>query len=96
MSRHMIERTTVRLPQELLKRAKKKAAAEGRTLTALIEDGLRWVVSSSEKPKKAARVLPRISAASGGPLPGFEENVHASAQDMEDREYVERLNRGFK
>ena len=40
-----MERTTVRLPQDLLKRAKRKAAAEGRTLTSLIEDGLRMVVS---------------------------------------------------
>src|SRR6202022_2445698 len=33
MSRHMAERTTVRLPEDLLNRAKRKAAAEGRTLT---------------------------------------------------------------
>ncbi len=38
----MAERMTVRLPAELLRRAKRKAAAEGRSLTALIEDGLRW------------------------------------------------------
>jgi predicted DNA binding CopG/RHH family protein len=30
-------RTTVRLPDELIERAKRKAAAEGRSLTALIE-----------------------------------------------------------
>ena len=48
----MIQRTTVRLPSELLRRAKRKAAVEGRTLTALIEDGLRLVVSDeSQKPK---------------------------------------------
>ena len=45
MSRHMIKRTTVRLPAELLRKAKRKADAEGRTLTALMEDGLRYVVS---------------------------------------------------
>jgi hypothetical protein len=37
----MAERTTVRLPEDLIRRAKIEAAAEGRTLTSLIEDGLR-------------------------------------------------------
>ena len=45
MSRHMVKRTTVRLPAELLKKAQRKAAAEGRTLTGLMEEGLRYVVS---------------------------------------------------
>ena len=64
----MAERTTVRLPEDLIKRAKRKAAAEGSTLTALIEEGLRLVVF--EKPKeKAKRVLPPFSDATGGPLP---------------------------
>jgi len=31
-------RTTVRLPDDLLLRAKRKAAEEGRTLTSLIEE----------------------------------------------------------
>ena len=43
----MRERTTVRLPEDLVVRAKRKAAAEGRSLTALIEDGLRRVVNES-------------------------------------------------
>jgi predicted nucleic acid-binding protein len=38
----MAERTTVRLPEDL-NRAKRKAAAEGRTLTSLIEDRLRLI-----------------------------------------------------
>ena len=41
----MAERTTVRLPEDLVRRAKHKAASEGRSLTALIEDGLRRVVN---------------------------------------------------
>ena len=48
----MSERTTVRLPADLLIRAKRKAAAEGRTLTALIEDGLRLVVAENRKSRK--------------------------------------------
>ena len=54
----MIKRTTVRLPSELLKKAQRKAAAEGRTLTGLMEEGLRYVVS--EKP---AEKRERIDAA---------------------------------
>ena len=40
----MAERTTVRLPDDLVRRAKRKALAEGRSLTSLIEDGLRRVL----------------------------------------------------
>src|SRR5271166_2616465 len=68
----MAERTTVRLPEDLLNRARRKAAAERRTLTSLIEDGLRLVVSEDRKPPKTKRVLPRISKARGGPMPGIE------------------------
>ena len=86
----MIERTTVRLPQELLRRAKRKAAAEGRTLTSLIEDGLRLVVAEARKPAKRTVNLP-VSKATGGPLPGVDISNSAALQEMEDLEYVERM-----
>jgi Ribbon-helix-helix protein, copG family len=86
----MAERTTVRLPEDLIKRAKRKAAAEGSTLTALIEEGLRLVVF--EKPKeKPKRVLPPYSDATGGPLPGIDISDSAALQEMDDLEYVERM-----
>lgn len=89
----MIKRTTVRLPVELLKKAQRKAAAEGRTLTGLMEEGLRYVVS--DKPaEKRARIMPRVSSATGGPAPGV-----TSLKDLveiEDAEYIERLRTGFK
>src|SRR3954469_16187611 len=91
MSRHMPERTTVRLPEELLARAKRKAAAEGRTLTALIEDGLRLVVTEERKPPKRKRVLPRVSKATGGftvDLTSF-----SAIQELEDLEYIEHMKR---
>ena len=87
----MIERTTVRLPQDLLDRAKRKAAAEGRTLTSLIEDGLRLVVAENRKPTKAKRVLPPISTATGGLMPGIDISDSAALQEMDDLEYVERM-----
>lgn len=90
----MIKRTTVRLPAELLKKAQRKAAAEGRTLTALMEDGLRYVVS--EKPEKRERVLPPVAKETGGLLPGVDLTKFSNYQELEDLEYIERLNRGFK
>jgi hypothetical protein len=93
----MIERTTVRLPKELLDRARRKAAAEGRTLTSLIEDGLRSLLAARAKPAKGKRVLPRVSKATGGLRPGIDPNKLATiAQEMEDIEYIERLKTGFK
>jgi hypothetical protein len=87
-------RTTVRLPGDLLARAKRKAAAEGRTLTSLIEDGLRRVVDERGKPGRRRRVvLPRVSKATGGLLPGIDLTRFSDYQEMEDLEYVERLKR---
>jgi len=87
----MIERTTVRLPRDLLARAKRKAAAERRTLTSLIEEGLRLVVSDNTRKAKTKRVLPRYSDAVGGPLPGIDISDSAALQEIEDIEYVERM-----
>ena len=83
----MAERPTVRLPEALIRRAKIKAAAEGRTLTSLIEDGLRLVVT--DKPADSQRPkLPRISKATGGLLPGM---TIRDAEEMDDIEYVKRM-----
>ena len=74
-------RTTVRLSADLLRRAKKKAAAEGRTLTSLLEEGLRAVLVEA-KPARRTRVQLPISKASGGTLPGVDLNW---SSDLEDR-----------
>jgi hypothetical protein len=68
----MTERTTVRLPADQLSRAKRKAAAERRTLTSLIEDGLRLVVAGGRKATRSKRILPPISKAAGGLMPGVD------------------------
>jgi hypothetical protein len=87
----MTERTTVRLPEDLIKRAKRKAAAEGRTLTSLIEDGLRLMVTENRKTTMPKRVLPRISKATGGPMPGIDITDGSALQEMDDLEYIERM-----
>ena len=84
-------RTTIRLPEDLLNRAKRKAAAEDRTLTSLIEEGLRAVVDERGKPAKRRRVVRPVSKASGGLLPGVDLTRLSDYQETEDREYVERL-----
>jgi len=88
----MNERTTIRLPAELLKRAKRKAAAEGRTLTALIEEGLRRVVAEKkqEPSQKKRKPLP-VSKATGGLRPGVDLTQMWKIYEMEDLEYVERM-----
>jgi len=87
----MTERTTVRLPEDLLVRAKRKAAAEGRTLTSLIEDGLRLVLAGNRKSAKGNRLPPPVSTATGGPMPGIDITDLSALQEMEDLEYVERM-----
>lgn len=87
----MNERTTVRLPVELLKRAKRKAAAEGRTLTALIEEGLWQVVGDKQQSSKQKRKPVRVSKATGGLMPGIDLTRMSTIYEMEDLEYVERM-----
>jgi hypothetical protein len=86
----MPERTTVRLAEDLLNRAKRKAAAEGRTLTSLIEEGLRAVVAEKHKGAKSARVMPRISKARGGLVAGVDLG---NLQEADDIDYVRRMRR---
>lgn len=88
----MTDRTTVRLPRELMRLAKRKAAQDGRTLTSLIEDGLRQVIAD-RKPGGKKRTLPRVSKAKGGTLPGIDISSSAVLQELDDLDYVERMKR---
>jgi hypothetical protein len=87
----MIERTTVRLPEDLVRRAKKKALAEGRSLTALIEDGLRKVLDDLGPAARRTRVLPPVSAGKGGLMPGINLDDSAALQELEDLSGAGRL-----
>jgi hypothetical protein len=89
----MIERTTVRLPADLLGRARRKAAAERRTLTSLIEDGLRLVVADGRKAVKGKRVLPPVSKATGGPMPGVDLADLSALAETEDLDHIARMQR---
>lgn len=87
----MADRTTVRLPRDLLTLAKRKAAAEGRTLTSLIEEGLQRVTAESREPEKRERVVLPVSKATGGLHPGVDLTRFSDYQEVEDLEYVERM-----
>jgi hypothetical protein len=89
----MTDRTTVRLPEDLLDRARRKAAAEGRTLTSLIEDGLRAVVTENRKAGQQKRVPPRVSNADGGLIPGVDLTNPSTLQETDDLDCSRRMHR---
>ena len=76
-------RTTIRIRDELLERAKNKAAQQGRTLTALVEEGLMIVLARANDTKRKRIRLP-VSKASGGVLPGVDLNRSSSLEDVMD------------
>lgn len=67
-------RTTINLPEGLGAEAKARAAAEGRTFTSLVEEGLRSVLARDE------RVL------SVEPLPAFGDPNGRFLVDLADRD----------
>jgi hypothetical protein len=74
-------RTTIRINDDLLKRAKKRAADEGRTLTSLIEDGLVLVLSKAKESRRKRVELP-VSKATGGVLPGVDLNRSSDLEEV--------------
>ncbi len=66
-------RITIRIKDDLLRRARKRAADEGRTLTSLIEDGLTLILAKRKASRRKRVELP-VSKASGGVLPGIHLN----------------------
>jgi hypothetical protein len=66
-------RTTVRLRDDLLRRAKRRAAEEGRTLTSIIEEGVRLVLARP-RPRRREHVEVPVCSATGGVLPSVDLN----------------------
>jgi hypothetical protein len=64
-------RTTVRLDEGLLIKAKQEARKRGETLTRLMERGLRLAISGSHNRTRGTRVNLPISKAKGGLRPGI-------------------------
>lgn len=79
MLRHM--RTTVRLDDALLARAKREAARRDITLTALIEQGLRLAMRQPLKPADRERVALPECRVGGGVVPGVNLDDSAGLLD---------------
>ena len=73
-------RTTVRLPESLMREAKRHAAQTGRTLTQLIEDGVRAELQRAVRPKRVAEPLPTYRGK--GLRPGVELSDSSALEDV--------------
>lgn len=76
-------RTTVDLPDELLREARRRAADEGTTLTALLADGLRLRLAGNSTARRRRRRLP-VSEVGGGLQPWIDPASNASLLDAAD------------
>ena len=76
-------RTTVRLNEKLLKEAKKKAAEEGTTLTALLDQGLRMVLRE-ETPAYGQTKKFQLTTVKGAMKPGIDPSSNAQMLDIAD------------
>jgi hypothetical protein len=90
------ERTTVRLPEDLLRRARQKAAADDRTLTSMIEEGLRLVLAGERPTAPAPPRYARISGKTGGPAQGVDFPRLRDVDEQDDAERHERLKSQYR
>ena len=84
-------RITVRLPDDLLDRARRKAAAEGTTLTGLLEQGLRLVTADKGMSQAKTRRHPRVCTVGGGLMLGIDPVKLVS--DIDEQADLNRLGR---
>jgi hypothetical protein len=75
-------RTTVRLDDGLLEQAKAEARQTHRTLTSLIEEGLRRVLASGETVAPRKKIVLPMGRERGGVLPGVDLDSNASLLDV--------------
>jgi hypothetical protein len=75
-------RTTVRLDDALLERARREAERRGETLTAMIERGLRLVLANPERSPRKPHVEIPVCREGGGTLPGVDLDDGAALLDI--------------
>lgn len=73
-------RTTVRLPDELMRAAKRRAHETGRSLTQLLEDALRAELRQSARPRRVAEPLPTYRGK--GLHPGVDLSDSSALEDL--------------
>jgi plasmid stability protein len=76
-------RTTVRLDDGLMREARVYAAEHGRTLTSLVEEGIRTVLQRQRAGRTSAVDLP-VSKGQGGTLPGVDLDDTSSLLEVMD------------
>lgn len=76
-------RTTVDINEDILHRAKVRAAKTNRTLTSIIEDGLRHVLNENASVSPKRRITVPVCG-SGGLLPGVDLDDTCSLLDRMD------------
>lgn len=81
-------RTTVDLPDGLLRDARKRAAEEGTTLTALLAEGLRLRLGRRRSDRARIRKLP-VSKVGGGMQPWVDPASNASIYDAADEDVAD-------
>ena len=74
-------RTTIRIDDQLLKKAKQLAARSGKSLTAIIEDALRESLARQE-PSNRREPVHLITFEGEGLLPGVDLDDSASLLDL--------------
>ena len=76
--------TTLRLDDELYRRAKAQAAAQGRSLTTFVEEAIREHLDRPAPAPRSQRLRLPVSTATGGLVPGVSSLQEAvDAADME-------------
>ena len=80
-------RTTVRLDDRLLTEAKRYAARSGRTLTSLINEGLRDVLARRAAPAPGVGPVTLPTGGRGGLQPGVSIDSYAALLDVMDRDH---------
>lgn len=75
-------RTTVRLPDSLMRAAKRHAERTGRTLTQLLADCLHAELQAGSKPARAAEALPTYRGV--GLRPGVDISDSNALEDLMD------------
>ncbi len=82
-----MNRTTVRLPESLMVLVKSEATRTGKTITALIEEGLRLVLAKTQKPlSERPRYTFHRNTDSALPQSGVNMNNSANLADALERQ----------
>jgi plasmid stability protein len=79
-------RTTLRLDDELMSRAKVHAALHHRTLTSVVEEGIRHVLNANERGERRDEVMLPTSGWTGGVRAGVDLDDTAALLDLLDED----------